>query len=95
MRARICCYYSAVKKTSPAKSSPSKSQLRNTIANLREEFADKLAALVGIPSVSMEPGRHAEVRGCAELACAYLREAGAKAEVIATQGLPLVFGRLI
>jgi acetylornithine deacetylase/succinyl-diaminopimelate desuccinylase-like protein len=84
-----------VKKTSPPKSSPSKSQLRNTIANLREEFADKLAALVGIPSVSMEPGRHAEVRRCAELACSYLRESGAEAEVIATQGLPLVLGRLI
>ena len=62
---------------------------------MREEFADKLAALVGIPSVSMEPGRHAEVRRCAELACTYLREAGAEAEIIATQGLPLVFGRLI
>ena len=84
-----------MKKTSPPKSSSNKSQLRNTIARLREEFADKLAALVGIPSVSMEPGRHAEVRRCAELACSYLRESGAEAEVIATQGLPLVLGRVI
>ena len=84
-----------MKKSSSPKSSPSKSQLRRTIANLREEFADKLAALVGIPSVSMEPGRHGEVRRCAELACSYLRESGAEAEVVATQGLPLVVGRVI
>jgi acetylornithine deacetylase/succinyl-diaminopimelate desuccinylase-like protein len=80
---------------SPSKSSPSKSQLRTTIATLREEFADKLTALVGIPSVSMEPDRHAEVRRCAELACAYLRESGAQAEVVKTQGLPIVVGRAI
>jgi acetylornithine deacetylase/succinyl-diaminopimelate desuccinylase-like protein len=84
-----------VKNRSPSQSSPSKSELQNTIANLRQEFADKLAALVGIPSVSMEPDRHADVRRCADLACAYLRESGAQAEVIATQGLPLVVGRVI
>jgi acetylornithine deacetylase/succinyl-diaminopimelate desuccinylase-like protein len=78
-----------------AKTSTSKTAVRQTIANLREEFADKLAALVNIPSVSMEPERHADVRRCAELACTYLREAGAEAEVIATQGLPVVLGRVI
>lgn len=80
-------------KTSSSKSS--KSPLRQTIADLREEFADKLGALVNIPSVSMEPDRHADVCRCAELACTYLREAGAEAEVIATQGLPVVVGRVI
>jgi acetylornithine deacetylase/succinyl-diaminopimelate desuccinylase-like protein len=84
-----------VKKSSSSKSSPSKSELRTTVANLRDEFADKLAALVGIPSVSMEPDRHADVRRCAGLACAYLRESGAEAEVIETEGLPLVLGRVI
>jgi acetylornithine deacetylase/succinyl-diaminopimelate desuccinylase-like protein len=84
-----------VKKSPPTKSSPSKSDLQETIAKLRDEFADKLKALVDIPSVSMEPGRHADVRRCADLACAYLREAGAEAEVIPTQGLPLVLGRMI
>jgi len=78
-----------------AKTSTSKIALRQTIANLREEFADKLGALVNIPSVSMEPGRHADVRRCADLACTYLREAGAEAEVLATQGLPVVLGRVI
>jgi len=84
-----------VKKASPSPISPSKPQLRKTIATLREEFADKLSALVGIPSVSMEPDRHADVRRCAELACAYLRESGAAAEVVETQGLPLVVGRVL
>ena len=72
-----------------------KVSLRSTIANLRGTFVDKLAALVEIPSVSMEPGHHADVRHCAELARGYLRELGATAEVIDTQGLPLVLGRLI
>lgn len=70
-------------------------QLRPAIAGLRDEFADKLAALVAIPSVSMEPARHPEVRACAELACGYLRELGAEAALIETKGLPLVVGRLI
>lgn len=78
-----------------AKTSTSKTELRQTIANLREEFADKLGSLVNIPSVSMEPERHADVRRCAELACTYLREAGAEAQVIPTHGLPVVLGRVI
>jgi acetylornithine deacetylase/succinyl-diaminopimelate desuccinylase-like protein len=73
----------------------SKTRLRGAIAGLREEFVDKLAALVEIPSVSMEPGRHGDVRRCAKLACAYLRELGAEARVVETKGLPLVHGRLI
>jgi acetylornithine deacetylase/succinyl-diaminopimelate desuccinylase-like protein len=74
---------------------PPKSRLRSTIAGLRGEFADKLAALVEIPSVSLAPDRHGDVRRCAELACDYLRELGAKAETVATKGLPLVLGRLV
>ena len=84
-----------MKNHSRSASSKDKTRLRSTIAKLREEFVDKLAALVAIPSVSMEPGRHDDVRRCAELACAYLRELGAEAEVVKTEGLPLVVGRLI
>lgn len=51
--------------------------------------------MVGIPSLSLEPEHHGDVRRCAELACAYLRESGAQADVIETKGLPLVFGRII
>ena len=87
------CYYATVKNS--GKTSTSSAHLRSAIAPLREEFADKLAALVGIPSVSMEPERGGDVRRCAELACTYLGEIGAEAEIIATQGHPLVLGRII
>ncbi len=84
-----------MKNRSTSENQGSNTPLHRTIANLREEFAHKLSALVGVPSVSMEPDRHAEVRRCAELGCAYLRESGAEAQVIETRGLPLVLGRLI
>jgi acetylornithine deacetylase/succinyl-diaminopimelate desuccinylase-like protein len=74
--------------------SDSNFHLRRTIAGLRDEFVDKLTALVGAASVSLEPASHGEVRRCAELAARYLREAGAVAEVVETQGLPLVLGRV-
>jgi acetylornithine deacetylase/succinyl-diaminopimelate desuccinylase-like protein len=67
----------------------------SAIANLRHEFADKLGAMVGIPSVSMQPERREDVGRCAALACDYLREAGAEAEVIQTKGLPIVLGKLV
>lgn len=70
-------------------------ELRATIAGLRGEFADKLATLVGLPSVSMEPERKADVRACAETACGYLRDLGASAELVETKGHPLVLGRLV
>jgi acetylornithine deacetylase/succinyl-diaminopimelate desuccinylase-like protein len=82
-----------VKNDAPATIAPRR--LESDIADLRGEFADKLAALVGIPSVSMQPGRREDVRRCATLACGYLREMGADAEVVETEGLPLVVGKLV
>jgi len=84
-----------VRSESRSESSKDKTRLRGAVAELRGEFVDKLADLVGIPSVSMEPERHADVRRCAALACEYLRELGAEASIIETQGLPLVLGRVI
>ena len=77
------------------RSTTSTAQLKKAIPNLRKEFADKLAALVGIPSVSMEPERRGDVRRCAELAGSYLREIGAEVAIVETQGLPLVLGRIM
>jgi acetylornithine deacetylase/succinyl-diaminopimelate desuccinylase-like protein len=65
------------------------------VAGLREEFATKLGELVGIPSVSMQPERHEDVRRCATVARDYLREAGAEAELVETKGLPIVLGSLL
>ena len=84
-----------MKNSSSSQTATDTAQLRKTITNLRGEFAHKLAALVGIPSVSMESGRHADIHRCATLARAYLREIGAEAEVVETTGLPVVVGRVI
>ena len=73
----------------------SQSDLPGRSAGLRLEFEEKLADLVEIPSVSMEPGRRADVERVARRGCALLRELGAQAECIQTEGLPLVLGRLV
>jgi acetylornithine deacetylase/succinyl-diaminopimelate desuccinylase-like protein len=69
-------------------------ELRTDIKGLRGEFEDKLAALVEIPSVSMEPARRPDMDRCAELAQSYLRELGAQVVRIDTPGCPLVIGRI-
>src|SRR5882724_3514604 len=68
--------------------------LRQKIAGLRAEFEDRLAALVEVPTVSMDPARRAEMDRCAALASGYLRELGARVDVIETGGFPLVVGRI-
>lgn len=68
--------------------------LRKRVADLRGEFEERLAALVEIPTVSMDPDRRADMDRCAAEACRYLREAGARADVIETGGFPLVLGRI-
>lgn len=69
--------------------------LRSDIRRLKGAFEDRLARLVEIPSVSMEPGRRADVKRCAEQAATYLREIGAEAEIVPTPGHPMVVGRLV
>ena len=77
------------------RTSSSPSDLPDRSAGLRREFEEKLAALVEIPSVSMDPGRQADVERVAHHGRALLRELGAQAECITTAGLPLVLGRLM
>jgi acetylornithine deacetylase/succinyl-diaminopimelate desuccinylase-like protein len=69
-------------------------QLDSYISASRQEFEDRLAQMVQIPSVSMEPDRADDIKRCAELARQYLQEAGARAEVVQTPGNPVVFGRI-
>jgi acetylornithine deacetylase/succinyl-diaminopimelate desuccinylase-like protein len=69
--------------------------LRGHISGLRAEFEDRLAALVAIPSVSMDPGRRADMESCAFLATKFLSEFGATATMIETGGAPMVLGQLI
>jgi len=75
--------------------STSRGNLRSRSAGLRREFEEKLAALVEIPSVSMDPSCRIDVEKVAQQGCALLRELGAQATCIKTAGLPLVLGRLV
>jgi acetylornithine deacetylase/succinyl-diaminopimelate desuccinylase-like protein len=66
---------------------------QNTVRDLLPEFEEKLAALVQIPTISMDPSRRGEMDACAELASGYLRDAGARVHLIETGGFPMVLGR--
>ncbi len=68
--------------------------LRKRIVDLRPEFEERLSALVAIPTVSMDPSRRAEMDACAALAGSYLREAGARVDLVETGGFPLLLGRV-
>jgi len=65
------------------------------VRGVRKEFEEKLATLVEIPSISMEPERQGDIRRCGEVAAEYLRGLGAEAEVVSTPGNPVVFGSLV
>jgi acetylornithine deacetylase/succinyl-diaminopimelate desuccinylase-like protein len=69
-------------------------QLDLYVRSARSEFESKLAEIVEIPTVSMEPDRTVDCRRGAELACQYLQSIGARAEVVETPGNPVVFGRI-
>ncbi len=65
------------------------------IATIRPEFEDKLATLVNIPSISMDPERKGDIQRCADTAVEFLRGIGANAEAIPTKGNPVVVGEII
>ncbi|HEU0179470.1 MAG TPA: M20/M25/M40 family metallo-hydrolase [Blastocatellia bacterium] len=67
----------------------------NYIRNSRNEFEDKLAALVESPSISSDPERDGDIKRCGEIAAQYLNDLGARAEVVSTPGNPVVFGSII
>jgi len=59
----------------------------------REAFEAELRTLVEIPSVSSDPQRAPEIRRCAEAAVDLFRRHGGTAEILETDGNPLVLGR--
>jgi acetylornithine deacetylase/succinyl-diaminopimelate desuccinylase-like protein len=69
-------------------------RLDKYVLSRRDDFETRLGALVEIPTVSMDPGSKGEVRRGAELACDYLKSAGAEAEIVETPGNPVVRGKL-
>jgi acetylornithine deacetylase/succinyl-diaminopimelate desuccinylase-like protein len=74
---------------------PSPRHLQAQIRDLRNGYEEKLALLVGIPSVSSEPDHGADIRRCATAASGLLRSIGATAEIVPTGGHPVIHGSLI
>jgi acetylornithine deacetylase/succinyl-diaminopimelate desuccinylase-like protein len=71
----------------------SRESLKQFAAGRRAEFEDTLEKIVEIPTVSVEPGRKAEVRRGADYALSLLQASGAKASLLETDGHPIVYGR--
>jgi len=69
-------------------------RVRARIGELRGEFEDRLAALIEVPTVSMDPERRGEMDRCAFVASDYLRAIGARVDVIETGGFPMVVVRV-
>ena len=62
----------------------------------KERFLNELFDLIRIPSVSAEADRKPDMRRCAEYLAAALAEAGAdRAEVMPTEGNPVVYAEKI
>ena len=70
-------------------------KLRARISEWRVAFEERLAALVEIPTVSMDPQRRADMGRGADLAGRMLGEIGAHVDVVDTGGYPLVVGRVL
>ncbi len=66
------------------------------IENVRPEFEEKFAAIVEVPTISMDPEHKSDMLRGADLAAEYLRAAGAaSAEVVPTRGNPVIIGKFI
>jgi acetylornithine deacetylase/succinyl-diaminopimelate desuccinylase-like protein len=65
------------------------------ITNSRGRFEEQLEALVNIPSVSADVAHADDVHRCAQLGAELLRGIGAKAEVVPTDGYPVVLGEIV
>jgi len=59
----------------------------------RDDFESTLQQFVDTPTVSADPLRKDDIRRCAELAAAKIREFGGEASILETDGNPIVHGR--
>ena len=67
-------------------------QLGLFVRDAREQFESLLGQMVEIPSISMDPSRKEDMRRMAHLAVQYLRNVGATADIIETEGCPMISG---
>ncbi|HEU4403122.1 MAG TPA: M20/M25/M40 family metallo-hydrolase [Candidatus Polarisedimenticolia bacterium] len=72
--------------------SPDPQKIESYLKGARERFEDRLAHLVEIPTISMDPARRPDIERGAQAAADLLRECGAVAEVVPTSGNPVVVG---
>src|SRR5579884_2033638 len=70
----------------------SETALDRYVNDSRPEFERLLAEMVEVPSVSMDPAHHRDVRRMAALAVQVLSEMGAQAALVETKGNPVVSG---
>lgn len=69
-------------------------QLGLFVRDARARFESLLGQMVEIPSISMDPSRKDDMRRMAHLAVQYLKAFGATAEIIETEGCPIISGGL-
>ncbi len=62
------------------------------IDSIRKDYEANLKAFVDIPSVSADPAHKKDIEKMAEAALNLLKQFGAKAEIIKTNGNPVVYG---
>jgi acetylornithine deacetylase/succinyl-diaminopimelate desuccinylase-like protein len=72
---------------------PDKKTLLSWARDHRTDFESTLQQFVETPSVSAEPERIGDIRRCADLAQAKIREFGGEATILETDGNPIVHGR--
>ncbi len=67
-------------------------QLGLFVRDAKRRFENLLGQMVEIPSISMDPSRKDDMRRMAHLAVQYLDDLGATAEIIETEGCPIISG---
>jgi acetylornithine deacetylase/succinyl-diaminopimelate desuccinylase-like protein len=71
----------------------SKNELVAFARGERDRFERTLRQFVEVPTVSSEPERQRDIRRCADLAAATIREFGGEARILETAGNPIIHGR--
>ena len=67
-------------------------RLKSFVKESRHRFEDLLGQMVEVPSISMDPSRSDDMRCMADLARQYLAGMDAEAQVVETDGYPIVSG---
>ena len=65
-------------------------QIHTFVTKARPQFENMLAQMVEVPSISMDPSRVRDMRRMADLAVQCLRELGAEARIVETEGYPII-----